>query len=81
MGGFVMDDGGFILDDRPYKYNLETGEVLLDPETGEPIRMEQDEYDAYVANYLGVSVEEYKVLAKARAKERFTRKAQENSFA
>jgi len=47
----MNEDGSYTLDDRPFKRDLETGQIMKDPETGEMIRMEQEEYDAYIADH------------------------------
>jgi hypothetical protein len=41
----------FTLDDRPFKRDLETGEILKDPNTGNLIRMSKEEYDAYLSDH------------------------------
>lgn len=54
-------DESFVLDDRPFKRDLETGQIMKD-KNGEMLRMSREEYDAYITEH--------------RKKERFAQKAQ-----
>ncbi|MCL2106136.1 MAG: hypothetical protein FWH26_03615 [Oscillospiraceae bacterium] len=42
----------FTLDDRPFKRDLETGEILRDPETGELIQISREEYNDLLAEHI-----------------------------
>ena len=42
---------GFTLDDRPFKRDLETGEIIRDPNTGEITRVSREEYESLISEH------------------------------